>query len=126
MFFQLVNKFCALTDPCSQKPAPGPSIQFNLFCMHLIHRGYDPSDMEIVNAKIRLQIHIHVHTNNIHGVRYNTVNFSLYLDRQHSDCTVTVESYICCGVQYIIFKIVYEYNETTIQYTRKCKNTKYY
>jgi len=24
---------------------------FNLFCVHLIHRGYDPSDMELVNTE---------------------------------------------------------------------------
>jgi hypothetical protein len=77
---------------------------------------------KLSTQKIRLQIYIH--TNNIHDVRYNTVNFSLYLDRQHSDCIVTVKSYISYGVQYIIFKIEYEYSETTIQY--KCKNTKDY
>jgi len=32
------------------------SIQFNLFCVHLIHSGCDPSDMELVNIEIRLQI----------------------------------------------------------------------
>jgi hypothetical protein len=52
--------------------------------------------------KIRLQIytyiHLYIHTNNIHDVRYNTVNFSLFLDRQHSDCIVTVKSYISYGV----------------------------
>ena len=31
-------------------------IQFNLFRIHLIHRGCDPSDMELVNTEIRLQI----------------------------------------------------------------------
>jgi len=31
-------------------------IQFNLFFVHLIHRGCDPSDMEIVITEIRLQI----------------------------------------------------------------------
>jgi hypothetical protein len=46
--------------------------------------------------KIRLQIYIH--TNNVHDVRYSTVNFSLYLDRQCSDCNVTVESCISYGV----------------------------
>jgi hypothetical protein len=29
---------------------------FNLFSVHLIHMGYDPSDMELVNTEIRLQI----------------------------------------------------------------------
>jgi len=29
---------------------------FNLFSVHLIHTGYDPSDMELVNTEIRLQI----------------------------------------------------------------------
>jgi len=32
------------------------SIQLNLFCVHLILRGCDPSDMELVNTEIRLQI----------------------------------------------------------------------
>ena len=31
-------------------------IQFNLFCVHLILRGCDPSDMELVNTEIGLQI----------------------------------------------------------------------
>jgi hypothetical protein len=31
---------------------------FNLFCIHLIHRGYDLSDMEIVNTEIGLQIYV--------------------------------------------------------------------
>jgi hypothetical protein len=26
---------------------------FNLFSVHLIHRGYDPSDMELVNTEIK-------------------------------------------------------------------------
>jgi hypothetical protein len=48
-------------------------VNFNLFCIHLIHRGYDPSDMEIVNTEIGLQIYIHtsIHTK-IHDVRDNT------------------------------------------------------
>jgi hypothetical protein len=29
---------------------------FNLFSIHLIHTGYDPSDMGLVNTEIRLQI----------------------------------------------------------------------
>ena len=29
---------------------------FILFSVYLIHRGYDPSDMELVNTEIRLQI----------------------------------------------------------------------
>jgi hypothetical protein len=28
---------------------------FNLFSVHLIHMGYDPSDMELVNTEIKLQ-----------------------------------------------------------------------
>jgi hypothetical protein len=31
---------------------------FNLFSVHLIHIGYDPSDMELVNTEIRLQIYM--------------------------------------------------------------------
>jgi hypothetical protein len=81
----------------------------------LIHRDYDPSDMEIVNTENKVT--------SIHDVRYNTVNFSLYLDSQHSDCIVTVESYISYGVQYI-FIIVHEYNEIPMQY--KCKTTRNY
>ena len=33
----------------------------------------------------------------IHDVRYNTVNVRMYLNRQHSDCNVAVESYISYG-----------------------------
>jgi len=29
---------------------------FNLFSVRMIHMGYDPSDMELVNTEIRLQI----------------------------------------------------------------------
>jgi len=32
------------------------NFNFNLFSVHLIHEGYDPSDMELVNTEIRLQI----------------------------------------------------------------------
>ena len=35
---------------------------------------------------------------NIHDVRYNTINLRKYLNRQHSDCNVAVESYISYGV----------------------------
>jgi hypothetical protein len=31
-------------------------INFNLFSVYLIYKGYDPSDMELVNIEIRLQI----------------------------------------------------------------------
>jgi hypothetical protein len=51
--------------------------------------------MEIVNTENKVT---NIHTNNIHDVRYNTVNLNLYLDRQHSDCIVTVESYISYDV----------------------------
>jgi hypothetical protein len=44
------------------------NFNFNLFCVRLIHRGYDPSDMELVNTENKV-------TNIIHDVRYNTVNF---------------------------------------------------
>jgi hypothetical protein len=64
---------------------------FNLFCIHLIHRGYDPLDMELVNTENKV-------TNIIHNVRYNTVNFRIYVNWRHSDCNVTVESYISYGV----------------------------
>ena len=37
-------------------------------------------------------------TNIIRDVRYNTMNFRMYLNRQHSDCNVAVESYIIYGV----------------------------
>jgi hypothetical protein len=42
------------------------NFNFNLFCVHLIHRGYDPSDMEFVNTANEV-------TNIIHDVRYNTI-----------------------------------------------------
>jgi hypothetical protein len=32
------------------------NFNLNLFSVHLIHRGYDPSDMELVNTETRLQI----------------------------------------------------------------------
>jgi hypothetical protein len=32
------------------------NFNFNLFSIHLIHEGYDPSDMELVNTEMRLQI----------------------------------------------------------------------
>ena len=35
-----------------------PPLNFSLFCIHLIHRGCDPSDMELANAEIRLQIYM--------------------------------------------------------------------
>ena len=38
---------------------------FNLFNVHFIHRGYDPSDMEIVNTNNKV-------TNIIHDVKCNT------------------------------------------------------
>jgi hypothetical protein len=78
--------------------APYFNFQFQ-FILHSFNRGYDPSDMELVNTENKVA---NKHTNNIHDVRYNTVNFSLYLDRQHSVCNVTVESYISYGVQYNI------------------------
>jgi hypothetical protein len=61
--------------------------------------GYDLLDMELVNTK---KMVTNIHTNNIHDVRYNTANFSLYLDRQNSDYNLTVESNISYGVQYNI------------------------
>jgi len=32
------------------------NFNINLFSVHLIHMGYDPLDMELVNTEIRLQI----------------------------------------------------------------------
>jgi len=32
------------------------NFNFNLFSVYLVHMGYDPSDMELVNTEIRLQI----------------------------------------------------------------------
>jgi len=32
------------------------NFNFNLFSIRLIHRGYDQSDMELVNTEIRFQI----------------------------------------------------------------------
>jgi hypothetical protein len=50
------------------------NFNFNLFCVHLIHRGYDPSDIELVNTENKV-------TNIIHDVRYNTINFRIQLSR---------------------------------------------
>jgi hypothetical protein len=36
--------------------------QFQLFCVHLIHKGYEPSDMELLNSESKV-------TNIIHDVR---------------------------------------------------------
>ena len=44
------------------------NLNFNLFCVHLIHRGYDPSDMELVITENKV-------TNIIHNIRYNTIQF---------------------------------------------------
>jgi len=57
---------------------------FNLFCIHLVHRGYDPSDMELVNTENKV-------TNIMHDVRFNTINFRIYLSRRHSDYNVIAE-----------------------------------
>jgi hypothetical protein len=32
------------------------NLNLNLFSVHLIHMGYDPLDMKLVNTEIRLQI----------------------------------------------------------------------
>jgi hypothetical protein len=37
-------------------PSPEVSFNFNLFSVCLIHRGCDPTDMELVNTEIKLQI----------------------------------------------------------------------
>jgi hypothetical protein len=60
------------------------NFNFNLFCFRLIHRGYDPSDMELVNTENKV-------TNIIHDVRYNTLNFRIQLSRQHCDYNVIEE-----------------------------------
>jgi uncharacterized membrane protein len=57
---------------------------FNLFCVRLIHRGYVPSDMELVNTETKA-------TNIIHDVRYNTINCRIHLSRRHSDYNVIAE-----------------------------------
>jgi hypothetical protein len=41
------------------------NLNFNLFWVDLIHKVYDPSDMELVNTENKV-------TNIIHDVRYNT------------------------------------------------------
>jgi hypothetical protein len=38
---------------------------FNLICIHLIHKGYDPSGMEIVSTEIGLQINIHTYIHDV-------------------------------------------------------------
>jgi hypothetical protein len=47
---------------------------FNLFFIRLTHRGYDWSDMELVNTGNKV-------TNIIHDVRYNTLIFRIHLSR---------------------------------------------
>jgi hypothetical protein len=58
--------------------------QFQFLCVHLIHRGYELSDMELVNTETKV-------INIIHDVRYNTINFRIQLSGRHSDCNVIVE-----------------------------------
>jgi len=50
------------------------AVNFNLFCIHLIQRGYDLSDMELVNSENKV-------TNIIHYVKHNTINFRIHLNR---------------------------------------------
>jgi hypothetical protein len=57
---------------------------FNLFCVHLIHRGYDPSVMELVNTEKKV-------TNIIHDVKYNAVNFRIHRNRRYSDYNIIAE-----------------------------------
>jgi hypothetical protein len=57
---------------------------FNLFCVHLIHWGYDPSDMELVGTENKV-------TNIINDMRYNTIIFKIHLSRQHSNYNVIDE-----------------------------------
>jgi len=66
-------------------------MNFNLFCVRLTHKGFDPSDMELVNTEIGLH-------KSIHDIRYNTINLRMHLNRQNSDCNVAAESYISYGV----------------------------
>jgi hypothetical protein len=49
-----------------------------------MHRGYGPSDMELVNTENKV-------TNIMRDVRYNTINFRIQLSRRHTDYNVIVE-----------------------------------
>jgi hypothetical protein len=50
-----VNVKETMQNKCKTKPVQY-NFNFNLFCVHLIHRGYGPSDIEIVSTEIRLQV----------------------------------------------------------------------
>jgi hypothetical protein len=60
------------------------NFDFILFCVRLIHRGYDASDMELVDTENKV-------INIIQDVRYNTINFRIQLSRRHSYYNVTEE-----------------------------------
>jgi hypothetical protein len=51
-----MNRLTMSGSDCFQIPYYPFYFNFNLFNVHLIHMGYDPSDMELVNTEIRLQI----------------------------------------------------------------------
>jgi hypothetical protein len=53
---------------------------FNLFCVRLIHRGYDPSDMELVNTENKV---INIYS---YDVRYNIINFRIQLSILYRLC----------------------------------------
>jgi hypothetical protein len=72
-YFRLVSNF-SRNHSISGGSCIFTIFNFNLFCVHLIHRGYDPSDMELVNTENKV-------TNIIHDVRYNTLNFRIQLSR---------------------------------------------
>jgi hypothetical protein len=65
---------------------PAHLIQFNLFSIHLTHRGHDPLDMELVNTEIRLQISYMKQT------QYNY--FKVHPNRRHLIIRRPKKSYI--------------------------------
>jgi hypothetical protein len=85
--FSLWSLFRGTVFPRSYNKTVKPStvnLNLNLFCVRLIHRGYDPSDMELVNRENNV-------TNILYDIRYNTINFRIQLTRRHSDYNVIAE-----------------------------------
>jgi hypothetical protein len=71
------NKMWLLNYVCSSWPLRLiTNFNFNLFCVKLIHTGYDPSDMELVNKKRGCKYHAWC------KIQYN---------RWHFDYNVTAE-----------------------------------
>jgi hypothetical protein len=70
LFWLCFSPLTAFDFPGGPTTLTNFNFNFHLFCVCLIQRGYDPSNMELVNTENKV-------TNIIHDVRYNTINFSL-------------------------------------------------